>query len=623
MCGVAGWFGPRDARLRAATVDRILDEQVARGPDNRATAHLTSVGSQAILGHNRLAIIDLSAAANQPLRRQNSANWITFNGEIYNYLELREQLKSEGVEFTTSSDTEVLLAAWNQYGTQALSRCNGMFAFAVYDSSGGNLWLVRDRFGVKPLYYAIDGQELVFASSQGAVARCLGLPPNVSYATRGAAFGVYDDDTATSAYEGVLAVPAGTFLRARFVDGRLDIESVRYYDLEASVSLQREALATCSVPELIDRTRTLCDRAVQIRLRSDVPVGLSLSGGLDSSTIAALAYSKSRLMAFSFGGPEELLSEGPIVAKLSRFLGTEVRYVSSANGTVLAELFDATLSAQDAPFPSCSVIAQFAVYRRAREEGIKVLLGGQGGDEAFMGYQKFKIFRTQELLSQGRILHAMAMAMGSARSLAASNFGFARIRRQLRRYRGKGPTESVLQMLAKPDVQPYLGYRRTEPLWRRQALDVTRYSLPTLLRYEDRNSMGNSIESRLPFVDYQVVEWGLALPEVVKINKGYGKWILREAVRGQIPEEIRAARWKRGFDANHNFAISSGLGEVVRRRLMEVSSHVEKFVGATLNCKDSYSDERLAAEPSAFTEAVTLIWLGQQLSGVGGAPVVH
>lgn len=616
MCGIAGWLGGRSSESREDLVARILTEQDRRGPDHRGMRTFAGPAHRAVLGHNRLAIIDLSAAANQPMHHGTGHHWLTFNGEIYNYVELRDELSALGDRFATKSDTEVLIAAWERYGVQALDRCNGMFAFAMYDEATGELWLARDRFGVKPVYYAVEGGAFVFASSPGAVARCFGRGPNLAYAARGDAVGIYDDDGDISPYDGVRALPAGCALKVECRNDRIQLDLRRYYDLEARVDVARERLARLPIASVVEETRSLLESAVALRLRSDVPVGLSLSGGVDSSSVAALASRHGNLMGFSFGDPSEPRSEGPVVAVVASQVGIPVRYVPSAHARVLADLFDATLAAQDAPFPGCSIIAQFAVCQRARAEGVKVLLGGQGGDEAFMGYHKFRGFHSRELVARGDLTGALRVAWGGLRAVSASRFTAASVRRQIARYRRDPRAPGVLGTISAAPV-PALGYDPRQPLWRRQARDVTALSLPTLLRYEDRNSMGNSIETRLPFVDFRVVEFGLALPESVKIRDGFGKWILREAMADRLPGRVRRSRGKRGFDADQPYAIASGLGAVIRERFNEVSNRLRDVIPAALRPTTHYSDKRLAKDPTAMGEATTLIWLGQRFSGVG------
>ncbi len=232
-----------------------------------------------------------------------------------------------------------------------------------------------------------------------------------------------------------------------------------------------------------------------------------------------------------------------------------------------------------------------------------------------MGYHKFKIFRASELARRGNIIAATGLGLASLRSLTASGFGIGAVRHQIARYRATQPTDNLLARLASGGSLPQLSRGRHEPLWQHQLRDVTALSLPTLLRYEDRNSMGCSVESRLPFVDYRVVEFGLALPEEVKLRQGYGKWIVREAMKGRIPDSIRTARWKRGFDANHGYAIASGLGNMLRSRLLEAEGELTRLIDVPLNVNSRYSDDRLIEDRSAFGEAVALIWLGQRLGG--------
>ena len=620
MCGVAGVVGTS----RAAETERItammLRDLAPRGPDNRGMKSIEGGGLCATLGHNRLAIIDLSPAGNQPMSGDDGRLWVTYNGEIYNYLEIRQELARAGADFRTQSDSEVLLAAWARWGEGALDRFNGMFAFALLDAASGAVTLVRDRFGVKPLYYALAGDSLYFASTPGAVARQVGAAPSAAYVARGLASSLFEDEGDLSPYDGVHAVPAGHLVRITRAGLRPVATVVRWYDLGARVARLQEELRGRTDDGLVGMTGDLLASAVRFRLRSDVPVGVSLSGGLDSSTVAALAHaSEGRLHGFTFGDRDDPRSEGPIVAELAARTRMQVTYIPSGSGAEVLGLFDATLAAQDAPFTSTSVVAQFSVFRHARSRGITVMLGGQGGDEAFMGYHKFKLFHARELAREGRWAGALAAGWSALRAINASGLAWSTWRRQFARY---GRSASSGDLFRPLPLSPGRGLALTpgEGSRKRQAFDITSASLPTLLRYEDRNSMGNSIESRLPFVDYRVVELGLALPTELKIRHGLGKWVLREVTKDLLPPSIRLARGKRGFDADQGYAVRSGLGAHMRERLHGARDRVRDWLKRPLDPARDFPDRRLASDPIAFLEATSLLWLGT-LEGGGAARV--
>jgi asparagine synthase (glutamine-hydrolysing) len=395
MCGIAGSYAPLtdpDARRR---VDEIIAELKRRGPDHTAVAE-AAVGrhGRAILGHNRLSVIDLSVEANQPMWDHTHRYCIVYNGEIYNYLELRRELADLDHRFTTESDTEVILEAFKEWGSDGFNRLNGMFAFGLFETDGQRLWLVRDRFGVKPLYYATRNGEVLFSSTPGPLARTLSLGPNLAYVARGIHYLLYEDDGEIAPYEGVRAVPSGCFVTANH-DGGDDVRlrTTRYYNFEARTAELADSMSSAPRGELIDELRALLESSVNFRLRADVPVAIALSGGLDSSSIAAIVGSKhERVTAFSFSSPDVASSEGPLAARAVKSADIDVAYVWPTISERIDAFWD-TLRAQDAPFTEMSMVAQYMVCQAAHRSNFKVLLGGQGGDEVLMGYRKIQLMQ--------------------------------------------------------------------------------------------------------------------------------------------------------------------------------------------------------------------------------------
>jgi asparagine synthase (glutamine-hydrolysing) len=595
----------------------VCASQRRRGPDNEAIEEIACPPGAAILGHNRLSVIDLSAASNNPLWDTDRRCCLIFNGEIYNYVELKAELTSLGRRFHTAGDGETILEAYKEWGFDALHRLNGMFAFALLDIAKRRLWLVRDRFGVKPLYYRLQGDAILFASTCTAIARSLGLAPNLEYVSRGARFWVYEDDSDIAPYDGMQALPPGHFLVASAEgEGRLTVARHRFYDLSERVPAAVEELATKPLRTVVPMLSDLIENAVEIRLRSDVPVGISLSGGLDSSTIAAfVAERHADVTGFCFGHPDDRDSEGPLVEQLRRKTGIKVEYIRPSTDEIIRGFWSA-LDAQDGPFPGGSIVAQYLVFRAVRERGVKVLLGGQGGDEIFMGYRKYLVFRLRRLLGERRYPEALGFAAELLPTFFAEMRSLSRYWSLRSRYSGGSPVRGALAL---PEPSPLaLGHAPSRPGWVRQMEDVTRFSLPTLLRYEDRNSMGHGVESRLPFLDFRLVEMGLGLPESLKVRGGFGKWILRRAVNGRIPDSIRLARYKRGFDVNERRWIAHGLGSSIRRGLEERAASVRPWLREGREIASAFSDERLSAHPMALCEAITLAWLAERTSGATG-----
>lgn len=612
MCGIAGAFARQfDERLERCVRDVIV-RQRPRGPDFKAVESVGSERAWALFGHNRLSIIDLSAASNQPLWDHEHRTCIIFNGEIYNYIEIRQELVALGHTFVTAGDTEVILEAFKEWGPSCLEKFLGMFAFALFDRQTDELWLVRDRYGVKPLLFRADDRSIVFASTGAVIADTFGLDPNMDYLLNGIEFGLYESETDMSPYHGLLSMRPGHWLRCKVGgDGRLEQQLVKWYDLEERVASQRDAYARMPVADAVEAVRDLLHSAVNLRLRSDVPVGVALSGGVDSSSIAGvMAKSHPDVYGFTWGHPSDPFGEGKAVQTIVDHTGIRIVYCS-ASGKALAQTFWDTLEAQDAPFTGDSKVAQFYVAKVAREHGVIVLLGGQGGDEAFMGYLKFRGFAMQDALRRRDLRDSLLAMAGIAQSAATEIWYLDSFRHALKRYINRAPTSSLLARDGlTPPVRP--AYNPAEPLWVRQARDVTRYSLPTLLRYEDRNSAGNSLEARLPFLDHRLVELGLALPEALKVRWGYGKWVLREAARGLIPESVRTARRKRWFSVNQKGWVRAGLGAAIRERLHDLEPGYTARLREPLDIEQRYSDDELAVNGLKMPEALGLIWLGRR-----------
>lgn len=612
MCGIAGVIAPASVDVATVTphVASVVAHQHHRGPDNATVATVLQGAATAVFGHNRLSIIDLSTAANQPMWDVERRYCLTYNGEIYNYVELRADLVAAGHRFETASDSEVLIEAVKAWGIDgALERCNGMFAFGLLDTRDAVLWLARDRFGKKPLHVRRLGDALAFASSAQALARCHpAAEPDPRYAAQGLRYLVYEDGSDASPYRSVDTLPGGCLMEVRLDRGRVTATRRRYYDLAERVAATADEVGGWSRPQAADAVLSMLTDAVRLRLRADVPLGVSLSGGLDSSSVTALVAARhDRVMGITYGDPDDPGSEAPLAALLARQAGADARFTGAAGANVVAALLP-TLAAQEAPFPTASIVAQHLVFAEAKRLGLKVMLGGQGGDEVFMGYRKFFLFALRRAVHERRAGDALTLACGMVPLMAAE----ARNARSYwwaarRRYLGRGATAAALS-LPEP-LDPGLAGSAGDARWAHQADDVLRFSLPTLLRYEDRNSMGSSIESRLPFLDYRLVELGLALPTNVKIHRGYGKWVLREAVDRLVPDEIRLARYKRGFDVSFAGWMASGLGTALRSELHERRAAVQPHLATGATIDGDFSDEHLLHDRGRFGEAVTALWL--------------
>lgn len=595
---------------RCTIPDELLSI-AARGPDGWGQQAFACHGHQVRLVHARLSIIDLSEMAGQPMQDHASGWSIVYNGEIYNYLEVRAELQAWGHAFRSSSDTEVLLKAWVQWGTAALPRLNGMFAFAAFHPQRGELWLVRDRFGVKPLAWGrLPQGGMTFSSSVAGVARQMQAEIDVGYCARGVRYKVFETAQSGSPFSNVQTVPAGSWTRFRLSESGMDVVENRWYDLGSAVAACSESVMRCSDSELIDRCDDLLRSAVDLRLRSDVPVAVSLSGGLDSSTVAAIAAKEvNHLRGFTYGAPHAVLSEGPTVQAMSERIGVDVTYVWPRYAeTVLGDALERTMAFQEAPFSGLSLLAQNEVFRSVRQENFKVLLGGQGGDESFAGYRKFFIVAMREAMRRKKPW-SIVNAMHSFALMLIHEAGQARrYWSNINRYRSDAKDGFRLLNWRSKSENLWGGSDRT--LSGRQIDDVLQWSLPTLLRYEDRNSMGHGVESRLPFMDYRLLELAVALPARLKIRNGYGKWALRRMTAGVVPDIVRLNRQKRGFDVTQAW-VKEGIGARLRRTICDNRSALADHLLPGVDLERMLSDEALSNDSNLLDEALMLAWLAK------------
>jgi asparagine synthase (glutamine-hydrolysing) len=535
MCGIAGTAGgsPPDV----AALERMAAQMAHRGPDGQGTWHDETVG----FAFRRLAIIDLDPRSDQPMHLE---RWhLVFNGEIYNYLELREELAALGHRFTTEGDAEVLLHAWAQWGEGALARMNGMFALAVWDALQRRLTLARDPFGEKPLYYHARGGRLVFGSDIPAIL-CEG---GVSAAPRISALAPYlvsagIPEVGESFFAEIAAVPAAHVLR--WQAGAVELE--RYWTPAPAPVPPRYEDAVAALRELLSD-------AVRLRLRSDVPVGTSLSGGVDSSAVVALAariagdHSRHAFTARFPGFDRDEWRHAEAVAAAAGVV--EHHSVEPTVDGLLDEL-DTMITAQQEPVVSSSIYAQWCVTRAAQRAGVVVLLDGQGGDELFGGYHGMAGYALRSNGTKALLdgLRDRVVAQEFLRSIAVDRLPRALARAYRRRaaspYAARELTDAAAER--EPGYLPWM--LTADPFRRELLLQCFVTSLPQLLRYADRSSMAHSREVRLPLLDRRVCEFALSLPVGFASARGVSKRILRDAVRGLVPESVLARRDKVGFE---------------------------------------------------------------------------
>lgn len=603
MCGIGGTIS-RNREL-GPIIPLIISDQKKRGPDFSSHVSLSAENLEINLAHNRLAILDLTDESNQPFVDPKTGACIVFNGEIYNYKEIREQLFLLGDTFQTTGDTEVLLKAFLRWGNDVFNKLNGMFAFAVWSPKTQTLTMGRDRFGVKPCYYVYRDGQLAFASNTTALARFFKLSNDYEYLAHGLIYNLYEDAEGSSPFEEICSLPPGHFLE--FQAEKLRIQ--RWYNLAEAVETERERIRSFSDEQILTKLEERLRSAVQLRLRSDVPVTISLSGGLDSALLASLSRVELRreLEAFTFGTLDDPRSEALLATESADRLGIKMNYVDAPIKD-LPEIFERTLKAQGAPFAHPSVMAQNRVFEEMHKKGYRVSLGGQGADEGFMGYRKFQIFYLRDLIRRRQWLSVPGVGMGIMALLASDVGGLQRLLLYKNRY--SKATENYTPFRGVKSSQMKLGIDGYKNLSERQIADVGFASLCTLLRYEDRNSMGHSVESRMPYLDYRVMELGLALPNRLKIRRGYGKWILRRMADNRLPPQIINNRSKAAFSMDASEWLNGSLGEYIRAgiqpRISSISNVLSDRAIEILKNDSSYFEAKY------FPLLVTGYWLANQ-----------
>lgn len=559
MCGIFGainteHFFDGAAFARFSDLNNVTSY---RGPDDhgvyalklKQSAEQTSDYFDVFLGNRRLSILDLSANGHQPMT-DHQDRWIAYNGEIFNYLELRRELQARGHEFTTDTDTEVILHVYSEYGEQGFNRLNGMWAFAIVDVPNQRVVLSRDRFSIKPLYLLRLQGCIYFASE---IKQLLPLLPTRRMNTKiMSAFitqGLLDHSRETF-FEGIIKAAPRTNIVIDLDAG--DVSESEYWNFPSTSGIG-------SLQQAVKQFRELFLDSINLRLRSDVGVGVLLSGGLDSSAIAVGCgmISGNRVESYSIVSEDGLCDEHRHINILAK-AGLKNRKIVFGCADVLQEL-DKVLDHSDEPVGGFSVVAQYKLFHAIKQEtDVTVLLSGQGGDEVLLGYLKFFFFHLKVLYHQRRYSQA-AFQLGASlwQRTVVHQFALSSARRYIPAL-GTGLDRSF-----KSDYAPV-------PIWAcgditsRQMADIEKYSVPALTHYEDRNSMAHSLEVRHPFLDHRLVELLLNVPAEWKIRNGWTKYLLREALP-ELPHAIRWRRDKQGFLTPEQTWLKHDLNHLIRR----------------------------------------------------------
>ena len=665
MCGMCGIL---DQQHRLAPIATMNQTQAHRGPDdegylfiNTSTADWCLAGGpdtpealqlishkmvntdnyDLVLGSRRLAILDLSPAGHMPMSYLNGKLWLAYNGEIYNYRELRQELQQLGHTFMSDADTEVVLAAYAEWGVDALSRFNGMFGFALWDAREQRLFCARDRFGIKPFYYFWDGSTFVFASEIKSILQHEAVPkePNdetiFDYLTLG-----LSDHADRTFFKDISPLPPSHFLIVDVPNKRLTTQRWWQADINPNISHAKNG----KEQQVYEEFATLLEDAVRLRLRSDVAVGSCLSGGLDSSTIVCLANQLlleeqvipdnlvgNHQKTFTARNQEAEIDEYIYSSKIVKQTGAEENLVFP-NGERLWQEIESFVYHMDEPVDSTSQYPQWNVMRLAKERGVTVLLDGQGGDEILAGYYAYYPPYLSQLKQQLGLFSALKAGLEVTR--VGGSPVFDRIL-QNASYQLPWRVQQAIKFLRPPRALPGGGgsglqsWQLSEAFiqqfwdkrWQPSSVgsdglvgvlyrDLTSTNLPKLLRFEDRNSMAFSLETRLPFLDYRLVEMVFSLPLNYRINKGWSKWILRRSMSDLLPPEICWRRSKLGFPVPEKTWLQQGSGYIRQLLRDHDNQHIASYLqpGALQKMAD-LSDEELANTSGLWRITNLLLWL--------------
>lgn len=545
MCGISGLFNFNGSPVQKSQIESMNRLIYHRGPDGNGVYINGSVG----LGSTRLAIIDLREEANQPMHDADNRFVIVYNGEIFNYVELRKELIEKGYKFNNNSDTEVILNCYREFGEECLHKLNGMWAFAIWDTKEKTLFCSRDRYGIKPFYYYRDSERFIFGSEIKQILDC-GVDKTVNDDI------VYDylifnfiDHTEQTFFKNLSKLPAGWKIKLSGDDFKIS----KWY------LLPENKLGGNSLKTIYQDFYNLVYDSVRLRLRSDVEVGSCLSGGLDSSTIVCLMHDilhnegKAEIQktyTACYDDPE--IDERKFVEKVIMQTNS-TKYYLFPDSKEFADDFDKMVYHQEEPFTGSTVFAQWSVFKKIHETGIKVVLDGQGADEILIGYFSFFPFHLKRLL-----WNPLKFLSEFFKGVSTTKLGLIKFSENLVYFNTPSVRYKHVIRNGKSFVNPEFVYSKNRrgifndmaaasSLERNRLSNLWNISLPSLLRYEDKNSMAFSVEARLPFLDHRLVEYIFSIPYDYLIKDGWTKNVLRQSMRNKIPEDIRLRKGKLAF----------------------------------------------------------------------------
>ncbi len=558
MCGIAGIIQNHTKDYTREHLQKMTDVLAHRGPDGEG--HWNNTDETCLLGHRRLSIIDLSDAGNQPMHYL-GRYVIVHNGEIYNYVELRKELEKRGYSFCSKTDTEVIAAAYDCWGEECLQQFDGMFAFSIWDEKEKTLFAARDRFGEKPFFYYYDNNRLLFASEMKALWTAgIAKSPNFKMLFNYITIGYTDNPERPEEtfYENIYKLPAASFLKFSFIYFSYSIQ--KYWDID--LANQQKKITDKEATETFSN---LFAASIKRRLRSDVAVGTSLSGGLDSSSVIAQLSTihqspadSNRVTAFTASFPGFEKDETAYAKQMVKQFSLE-HFTTNVSGNELMDDWEKLCYHQEEPFGSASIYAQYKVFELAKQQNIKVLLDGQGADETLAGYHKYYKWYWQELFRKRKLYRSKeltdAKQLGVAEKFDYKNmiaayfpvFASVVMERQylLKAIKQEDLTKDFVRLQSREAYYTPPEYFDLNGLL---YFNTCTHGLEELLRYADRNSMAHGREVRLPFLSHELVEFIFSLPSHFKIRTGWTKWLLRTTMEKSLPAEIVWRRDKVGFE---------------------------------------------------------------------------
>jgi asparagine synthase (glutamine-hydrolysing) len=558
MCGISGIINKNSDSVNSYEIGGMNALISHRGPDSEDYYFCRNFA----FGHRRLKIIDLSANASQPMTYLGRYT-ITYNGEIYNYLEIREDLLKKGYHFTTASDTEVILAAYDYYGFDCVTRFNGMWAFALYDNEKELIFCSRDRFGVKPFYYSDNSHRFIFGSEIKQILyfqdkKYVNQQILIDYLIPG-----FEEHTNDTFYQNVQKLEQSHNLIYSLRTNTFVLK--KYYEIKI-----HDDISKLSESESAELYRTVLTNSINLRLRSDVKVGTCLSGGLDSSTVATLASSSYRLnssdkfMAITAKSTEPELDESYFAGMVADYAGLDWHVISPSFDEFVKRT-EKIITLQEEPFGSPSVFMQYLVFEKAKELGCTVMLDGQGGDETLLGYERYYPAYLLSMKGLDRFTNFINSSKNSGitkRNLFLYYIYFTLPTVRIRKLKARFSfvRAEYFKVFNSDNIKK--SSDSYHDLINLQKLELKSLQLPHLLKYEDRNSMFHSVEARLPFIDYNVVETALSIKNSFKIKDGWTKFILRKSMEGRLPDKITWRKSKLGFNAPEKTWLNSTRNEI-------------------------------------------------------------